>query len=462
VAVEDVSALVATHGVHARKIRALISSLSSSPLEELIRQSALPRRTVEELLQAAQGVPPEELAALSTVPSPARSSTVEAIEADIAAAPPPLRALDHVPATADTVSRRAHWLEETYELTAGRLLCLGDHDLTSLAVAALRPEAEITVVDLDERLLEFIDTRARQRGLRIRCLHADLRFGLPSAAAGSADLVFTDPPYTPEGMALFLARGIECLREPIDGRLIVAYGYSQRNPTLGLQVQRAVQRLDIVFEAILPGFNRYVGAQAVGSASDLYVCRPTKRPGKTAGRTGIYTHGPQSVEASASAPTEALREYGEPQQPGWQEPLRGTAFDLSADPGPWLLRTLLATSAPEVAVLVSNNHPDIVDEQSQLALADLLKAKYQLRFRRSTPDNKHALVVATAVEEPSVARYILEHAHGKLGNIWRDALIQDSGGTLTKREARDQITADSDDLTARVIDLPRHRLKMLL
>lgn len=452
-AVDEVKSLLAGYGVHAPKIRVLIGSLSCGrrSLDDLVRESALPRRTVEELLSACDGVSDEELRELSAVPPPVEDPGLLAtIEADIAAAPAPLRALDHVPATANTVLRRAHWLEANYELTAGRLLCLGDHDLTSLAVGALRPDAEITVVDLDERLLEFIDTKARERGLRIRCLHADLRFGLPPSAAGSADLVFTDPPYTPEGMALFLSRGVECLREPPAGRILVAYGYSQRNPTLGLQVQRAVQRLDIVFEAILPGFNRYVGAQAVGSASDLYVCRPTKRTPKVTTKTAIYTHGPQSVESSAA------------QGPGWQEPLRGDDFDLSGDPGPWLLRTLMAASAPEVTVLVDNNHPDIVDERSQRALSSLLESKYRLRFRRSTPDNKHALVVATAVESEGTARYILDRVHGKLGNIWRDALIKESGGTLSKRDARDRIEWDADELATRIIDLPRHRLRALL
>ena len=85
-----------------------------------------------------------------------------------------------------------------------------------------------------------------------------------------------------------------------------------------------------------------------------------------------------------------------------------------------------------------------------------------MRFRRSTPDNKHAVVVATATDDTSATRYVLDRVHGKLGNVWRDALIRASGGALSKREARDLIGWDAAELATRVVDLPRHRLAELV
>src|SRR5690606_67100 len=72
-------------------------------------------------------------------------------------APPARAALDQVSATAETVVRRALWLDSTFDLDGARLLCLGDHDLTSLAVAAVNPRVAITVVDVDDALLEYVD-----------------------------------------------------------------------------------------------------------------------------------------------------------------------------------------------------------------------------------------------------------------------------------------------------------------
>ena len=48
-------------------------------------------------------------------------------------------------------------------------------------------------------------------------------------------------------------------------------------------------------------------------------------------------------------------------------------IDLRREPDELLLRVLLATDAP-VAVIVRNNHADIVDERSQRALLDLVAA----------------------------------------------------------------------------------------
>ncbi|SHG45111.1 Protein of unknown function DUF43 [Streptoalloteichus hindustanus] len=481
-------------------------------LDELVRIPAVPRRTVEELLAvlgddveqrgdrwrlaparaeayrarfALDALPALDQAAALT----SHTDLLDRVRSDVAAVPPPLAALDHVQATPESVLRRALWLAENYDLDGARLLLLGDHDLTSLAACAVAPGLSVTVVDLDERVLEFVDRIARERGYDIRCLHADLRFGLPPAATEWADLVFSDPPYTPEGMGLFAARGLSALREPELGRLALVYGYSDRAPALGLKVQQELQRLGLVFEAVLPAFDRYQGAQAVGSASSLYVCQPTARSRKLAERpqVAIYTHGPQSVEGAGAAGERARAELVRiaaaaehrvegVRGPGWDKPLtvpagQALAVDASADPGPWLLRTLLASNARRVAVLVGNSHPDLANEQGQHALAAPLAAKFRLRYLRSTPEPKSAVVVAEEVPVESLApadrvvRHLLDRAHGKIGNIWREALVAASGGALTKNAARDRIAAASEaaglrahELAVRLVDLPRHRL----
>ncbi|WP_424189305.1 bis-aminopropyl spermidine synthase family protein [Actinokineospora sp. G85] len=482
---------LSTRGVHSRPLRALLAALASAPVpfDDLVRASAQPRRTVEELLAACGA---EVVSAGGTwrsvesaaqrflelaEPPPAREAAA-AIAGYVADVPTARRALDHVQADAATALRRAEWLDETYWLDGAHLVCVGDHDLTALAACTLRPGLRATVVDVDEALLSYVDSVARERGLDIRCLHADFRFGLPPLAVGSADLVFTDPPYTPEGMRLFLSRGVEALSS-LDGRLLVAYGYSARNPALGLKTQREVLDLGLVFEAVLPHFNRYHGAQAVGSASDLYVLQPTSRSPRLAeAGIGIYTHGPQSLEAGDTAPeavAELLRLTGEGATllgPGWSEPIRSgnaVAVDLMGDPGPWLARTLVAGPSARLGALVPNNHPDITNAAGQQALKSLVAGKYDIAFHRSLADGKHAVVLATPVattpgEPTPVRRTLLDRAHGKLANVWREALIRATPG-LTKREAKARVEAaapDLGDLEVRLIDLPLHRLRAVL
>jgi predicted methyltransferase len=493
-------AVFADHGVHVRPLRLALTLLGHGwqRFDDLVRATAAPRRNVQELLDALGEDVERRDTSVRLLPSarenyaayglaPAADPLDEAVAAHgdlldeltrkIAAVPPALAALDHVQATPRTVLRRALWLDERYDLDRARLLFLGDHDLTSLAVRALRPNAPLTVVDLDERVLAYLDPS-------ITTLHADLRVGLPPALAGSADLVFSDPPYTPEGMGLFAARGVEALAHPPKGRLLLAYGYSTRHPALGAQVQRSLASLGLAFEAILPDFHRYEGAQAIGSAADLYVCQPTARSaggGRSRSRTqpGIYTHGPQSVEAgdTPAGLMDAVRELAEAgglavttRPADWSAPGPGLprggamAVDLSADPGPWLLRVLLAVNATRVAVLVPNGHPDLADAKAQASLRALIGTKYRLRLLRSTPDRSHAVVIADAVTEPDpVLGTVLARAHGKLGNVLREALVAASGGTLTKNDARARVaTLVGEDKAFRLIDLPRHRLAELV
>jgi hypothetical protein len=143
--------------------------------------------------------------------------------------------------------------------------------------------------------------------------------------------------------------------------------------------------------------------------------------------------------------------------------------DLRADPGSWLLRVLLAVTTDRVAILVPNNHPDLVDEAAQGRLIGLVAAKYQLRLRRSTPGPRLAIVEARRAQPSDQAglatRAVLDRAYGKVANIWREALIESSGGTLTKNEARERIRAEAPEpstVDARLINLPRHRLVTLL
>ncbi|MGW6447019.1 bis-aminopropyl spermidine synthase family protein [Lentzea sp. NPDC055074] len=499
--IDQVRQLVAERGVHARKLREVLSLLSEDwhPLAELVRLPAVPRRTVQDLLKAlgddaessgdryriAPGLVTAYRAEFGVSGVRDHTDVLRQILVDVADVPPPLSSLDHVQATAETALNRAVWLDSTYELSGKRLLCLGDHDLTSLAVAAVNPTVSITVVDLDERLLEFIDSRAQARGLDIRTLHCDMRFGLPQAVLESADLVFSDPPYTPEGMGLFAGRGIEALEDIASGRLLLAYGFSDRTPALGLKVQQELQKLGLVFEAILPAFHRFDGAQAIGSAADLYVCRPTGRRA-VAGGTRIYTHGAQSVESSGPS-QEALAALSElaprpesspppkPRAAGWAEPVgkgaASLAVDLSADPGPWLLRTLLASSPARLACLVPNNHPAVSSEAGQKELQELVATRFKLKFLRNNPDGKTTIVVADQVLAGTLSlgertvREVLMKAHGKLRNVWREALITAAQGVLTKRQAAeivDNASVSQEDLDLRLIDLPKHRIAALL
>lgn len=547
----DAIDLVAEHvsgfGAHGRAHRQILALLAdgNTSLEVLVRDTALPRRVVEALLRLlgddlrtsndVLSIRPDRISqyrkrfdldqlhqTMILDPADERlegSAQLTKLMGDIiAAGPKPVRALDHVPATPATAIRRALWMDGSFDLAGSTLLCIGDHDLTSIATCLVNPDVKVIVVDIDENLLSFIDQEASRRGLNIQTAYADFRLGIPSLALESADLVFTDPPYTPEGVRLFLARGLQGLRDRANGRLLMAYGYGSHQPTLGLKVQQAVQSLSIVYEAILPHFNRYVGAQAVGSASDLYVCRPTTITWKAldliaSDAVNIYTHGAQSLEGekkqlsdtlnaalleAAAGPTDlpvsALVGMERPSTDGetvglsLSEIFDGTGLasiknartsavgvDLFGDPGSWLTRTLVGLNVQRVAISVHNKHADITSQVAQENLKELVGTKWRLRFRRSTPDSTHAIVEGTEIDPASLSatdaakRIVLDGAHRKLENAWRDALVKASrrldGEPLTKNQARDRIAKANlapDVLAGSLIELPEHQMRKVL
>jgi hypothetical protein len=136
------------------------------------------------------------------------------------------------------------------------------------------------------------------------------------------------------------------------------------------------------------------------------------------------------------------------------------AVDATADPGAWLLRILLATNAERLVVAVGNDHPDLADALSQRALADLVAPKWRLKFRRSTPGRHSALVEAVASDERAgdLRRHVLDRAHGRLVNVWRDGLVTHRG--LTRAAATEAAVGVAPDVT--LMELPRHRLARLL
>ncbi|MBX6391463.1 MAG: bis-aminopropyl spermidine synthase family protein [Frankia sp.] len=605
--------LLAGYGAYARPVRALVARLVAPPapgtagrpgaplgqaaVGRLVREHGLARRTVEEVLAAlgddveddplagprvrpdrvagyqrlaGAGWLPPATAAAATAAWPGLPGDGLAVRADqvatmrelIAAAPRPRADLDHVPATAETVARRAQWLGAAYDLAGRTLLCLGDHDLTSLAAAAAIPGLGVVVVDVDDDLLAFLDEQASARGLAIRCYFADLRFGLPPAVAGTADLAFTDPPYTPAGVALFCARGAEGLRDREHGRVLLAYGFSDRTPTLGWKAQRALGDAGFAIEALLPAFHAYDGAEAIGARAGLYVCRPTQHTWRlleraasghggllaAAGtaaregdeRTAIYTRGrgaeesaprqlPQpaarallSAAAAATArpdgpgqlvlvgdlPADAApaAEHADKDKKDKDEkkvatahvllptvlagglppaarahPPVAVAADLTDDPGGWLPRLLLATNADALAAAVRADHPaDLTGLLAAVAPkwtpageagAERLPGRLRiLAFATTDPD--------TLAPAARLRRWLLDRAHGRIGNVWREGLIrharQAHAVTLTRRAALAVAEAALAGVTgwggrdplgllqARLVDLPTAALAGLL
>ncbi len=456
----SIEELYARAGVDGWRLRKAVSLLSDGQwwtLADVVRETATSRRTIEALMRVLPlehrdqhvRIPTEQvklynISISSSISDPVShlvdTSVVERMASLIAGAPRGRSALDHVSATPETVVRRALLLGERFWLPGSRLLCVGDHDLTSLAVRLIHPETEVMVVDIDDRILAYID----EQDLGVTTRWTDLRLGLPPSARGWGDLAITDPPYTPDGVGLFVARGLEGLRDRDEGRVLLAYGASERTPMLALKVQHALADLQLLNEAIYPDFNRYDGAEAIGSAADLYVLRPTTKTWPAVASrvdrlaTAIYTQGPQAVESAEAAPPD-LGDYAPDLLVG----------DWPRDLLPGVPRVRLSTWLAKPYAARVSRVAIHAPAGLEAALPRLVLAARDAEVRVfGTPGS-----VRLPPAPDAITRRILAGSHGKVANTWREGLVQELG--LTKNQARARIPAWA---AATALELPMHRL----
>ncbi len=112
----------------------------------------------------------------------------------------------------DTIKRTA-FIYERGDLENTEIFILGDDDLISLAMALTKLPKRIVVVEIDERINEFIRQRAKVIGYsKIEVYNYNVIETLPKELEKSFDLFVTDPVETKKGLKLFISRCISSLK----------------------------------------------------------------------------------------------------------------------------------------------------------------------------------------------------------------------------------------------------------
>jgi predicted methyltransferase len=122
--------------------------------------------------------------------------------------PKPKREYDQFFATEETLIRRVLILKNFIDQNK-EILFLGDDDLTSLALALFHLDVKLFVVDIDKDILNFINFVSEKEKFNVETYYHDLRNPLSKDKFKKFNLIFTDPPYTPSALQLWLTRCIE-------------------------------------------------------------------------------------------------------------------------------------------------------------------------------------------------------------------------------------------------------------
>lgn len=170
-----------------------------------------------------------------------------------------------------------------HSLIGKNILCVGDDDLVSISLGLLlkrlfpnakEQRAGLTVMDIDERFLRFIGDMAAREDISVTCRYVDLRWPLPQEWTGQYDCFFTDPPYTLQGLTLFLSRGLSALKPEKGCPIFLSYAH--KSPDFTWSMQREFVRMGLSVRQVQLHFNQYIGAQMIGNSGQMIVLTTTE------------------------------------------------------------------------------------------------------------------------------------------------------------------------------------------
>ena len=218
------------------------------------------------------------------------------------ARPPVDWALDQSHATPATSLRRALLLHERGDLEGRSIIFMGDDDATSLAAGLLLRKsggrAQLTVLEYDQRLVQFLG-RSAEPLCPSYTVHAfDLLWRLPESIQGRHDVALCDPPYTLPGLKLFVSRAIDALRPGAGRRIYLSY--PRKSPDEALAAQRWLAERGLLVREAIRGFNRYHGASILANQSDMLLLETTSATSPDPGAealSDIYTYSHRTRES---------------------------------------------------------------------------------------------------------------------------------------------------------------------
>ncbi len=148
----------------------------------------------------------------------------------------------------------AHWKGD---VDHREILVLGDDDLVSLALCLIGKPRRITVVEIDERLVQFIQKWAAAFDFPIEIRHFDLSRPLPDDYLHRFDTFLTDPPESIVAFRAFVGRGIAALKGP---GCVGYFGFTRREATLKKwhHIQSYLVQQNVAITDVLHNYHAYV------------------------------------------------------------------------------------------------------------------------------------------------------------------------------------------------------------
>jgi len=146
------------------------------------------------------------------------------------------------------------------DLYQKRIAFLGDNDLCSIAAAFLGKTKSLTVFDIDEQIIKFINNISNSYNLKIETVNYDCHDQIPEKYQNKFDIFWCDvfPTSNASFEMLFWQRGLSLIKEEGGGIGYTLSFPSHKRTSHFYQSQILTGELGFVITDIIPFFNNYV------------------------------------------------------------------------------------------------------------------------------------------------------------------------------------------------------------
>ncbi|MEO0087484.1 MAG: bis-aminopropyl spermidine synthase family protein [candidate division WOR-3 bacterium] len=113
----------------------------------------------------------------------------------------------------EDVIRRTVFMHSYNDLKEKNILIIGDDDLLSVALALTKLPKRIVVLDIDKRLVDFLEEINKKYDLKIEIFQYNISEPFPKKLKKKFDVFSCEPLETYSGLKLFIGRGINALKK---------------------------------------------------------------------------------------------------------------------------------------------------------------------------------------------------------------------------------------------------------
>lgn len=180
--------------------------------------------------------------------------------------PDPTLFFDQRPVTMETTIKRVEYLLKNNDCNNKKIVILGDDDLTSVALALCSKKSDVTVLEVDRRLVDLINNLSKKYNLNLEAYEFNATSELDSKFLHKFDVFMTDP--TPEVIpfTLFMNNAVKLVKE--EGGIIYTSIYSSAmDKTLALQ--NVINSMNLYITDIIPKFTSYQALYHLYRKSDI-------------------------------------------------------------------------------------------------------------------------------------------------------------------------------------------------